>query len=267
MYAKLRAEWVKSVSNGNPCQLVSPWIVPGALIPVRKRGPKDINMWWTVFEPSPGWSQDEKFSDHQSASNPALAAFNGGLVCAHRGGKDDELWYTVYNPESGWSADTKFGGGMRSGDGPALAVYDGKLHLVHRAKHGNDYNMWHATYTTATGWGSDNKFRENNSLEGPALAVYGGELYCIHRGWGGNDQSLWWTKLRTGQAWTGSQRLPNHLSSAGPAAVVFRDKNGIGADQLLVVHRGHGGLPAGAATADEEERIAAEYAAATADIP
>ncbi|MWA16078.1 hypothetical protein [Streptomyces sp. BA2] len=69
LYAQLRAEWIRRVANGGPCKLVSPWIFPGALIPVRKQAPEDFKMWWTVFEPGQGWGADEKFAAHASGAN------------------------------------------------------------------------------------------------------------------------------------------------------------------------------------------------------
>ncbi|MET9694713.1 hypothetical protein ABZY81_41020 [Streptomyces sp. NPDC006514] len=115
--------WVEAVSRGYGCKLVSPWISPTMLIPKGLGPQEDLNMWWTVYEPGQGWNEDQKFVAHQSGANPALAGFNGRLVCVHRGGTDNNLWYTAFDPDSGWTKDTKIGG--MSTDGPALAVFGG----------------------------------------------------------------------------------------------------------------------------------------------
>ncbi|ROO86438.1 hypothetical protein EDD29_4008 [Actinocorallia herbida] len=52
--------WIKSVSKGRGCTLVSPWISPTMLIPVATGAPaEDTSLWFTVFESGSGWGEDE----------------------------------------------------------------------------------------------------------------------------------------------------------------------------------------------------------------
>ncbi|MER0428538.1 transposase [Streptomyces microflavus] len=221
------------------------------------RGSSDTSLWHTTYDGT-RWTADVKLTAHESSTGPALAVFGGKLHLVHKGGRDNRLWHATYNGSS-WTGDSPLPG-HETVSNPALAVYDNKLHLLHRG--GNDTQLWHATYNGSS-WSDDRKLGSHESLEGPALAVYGGELYAIHRGYGSGDQSLWWTKYRTGGTWTPDEEFPGHESGAGPAAIVYRDKNGT-EDQLLVVHRGwSNNRAAGADTAEDEARIAAEQATAT----
>lgn len=217
--------WVQAVSRGYGCKLVSPWISPTMLIPVGLGPKEDLNLWWTVHEPSQAqiWSEDERFAGHESAANPALAEFNGQLICVHRGGADTYLWYTTFNPDTGWTQDTKLGGHMSS-DGVALAVFGGKLHCVYKAHNG--FNLWHSTYNGSQ-WTNSTRL-PHESARGPALAVFGGQLHLVHRG--GQDIKLWHATFN-GTSWSTDRDLGGHESAANPALAVYGNK-------LHLVHRG-----------------------------
>jgi hypothetical protein len=135
----------------------------------------------SAFEPGQGWNEDTKFPAHSSASNPALAVFNGRLILVHRGwgNGDEQLWWTSFDPDKGWSEDTKFPA-HSSASGPALAVFNGKLHCVHRG-YSSDVQLWHTTFD-GTSWSADTRLPAHSSSVGPALAVYGGKLHCVHKG-------------------------------------------------------------------------------------
>ncbi|MFI9646630.1 hypothetical protein ACIHAA_10090 [Streptomyces sp. NPDC052040] len=231
VFCKVKAAWIKEVGQTYGCKLVSPWIAPGMLIPVSLKPTQDTNLWWTVFERSTGWNEDQKFPAHHSASNPALAEYDGRLYCVHRGhgNGDQQLWWTVYDPDgSSWSDDVPFPA-HSSAAGPALAVFNGKLHCVHRGS-GNDTKLWHTTFD-GTRWSSDAQLPAHSSSVGPALAVFNGKLHCVHKG-ASSDNQLWHTTF-DGSRWSSDNRLPAHSTASNPALAVFNGK-------LHCVHRGSG---------------------------
>ncbi|MFI8883761.1 hypothetical protein [Streptomyces sp. NPDC053813] len=216
--------WVQAVSRGYGCKLVSPWISPLMLIPVGLGPKEDLNLWWTVFEPAHGWNKDERFTDHQSGANPALAVYNGRLVCVHRGANDNFLWYTEFDPAKGWTRDTRMGG-QRSSDGASLAVFNNKLYCFYKAH--NDTFLWSTSFD-GTNWSAGHRYPAHESSRGPAVAVYDGKLHLVHRG--RSDNSVWHS-VYNGSAWTPDRQIPNCETAANPALAVWDGK-------LNLVHRG-----------------------------
>jgi hypothetical protein len=202
-----------------------------------------------------------QFSNYQAkCSSPWIAP--GWLIPTSRQGpnQDTSLWWTVFEPsENRWNDDEKFSA-HHSGSNPALAVFGGKLHCVHRGS-GSDTALWHTTFNGSS-WSTDTEIREHYSLEGPALAVFDSKLYCIHRGHGNGDQHLWWSHFN-GSSWSRDTRFPGHTNGAGPTAIAYRDANAE-TNQPLVVHRGYGyNRAASTDAAEDEARIAAEELAPT----
>ncbi|MEU9198139.1 hypothetical protein [Streptomyces hundungensis] len=222
--------WVQAVAQGHGCKLVSPWFAPTMLIPVALIPTDDFNLWWTVFQPGQGWNEDTKFPAHTSAANPAAAVFNGRLILVHRGyggnDGDQQLWWTAFDPDNGWAEDVRFPG-HSSAAGPALAVFNGKLHCVHRG-HGSDTQLWHATFD-GTSWSADTKLPAHSSSVGPALAVFGGKLHMLHKG-GSTDSQLWHATF-DGTRWSTDTKLPAHSTASNPALAEYGGK-------LHLVHRG-----------------------------
>lgn len=228
---KIHSLWIKAVNGPTGVKCTSPWIAPSLLIPSGRGGVVgDPKLWWTVYEPGQGWSTDEQFAAHQSGSNPALADFNGRLYLAHRGTDledgDPRLFWAVYDAQSGWSEDQAFPG-HQSSHGPALAVYNGKLHCVHRGITG-DERLWHSTFD-GTRWSADTPLPAHGSSVGPALAVYNGKLYLVHRG-GGSDARLWWATF-DGTRWSADTPFPDHQTASNPALAVYGGR-------LHCIHRG-----------------------------
>ncbi|MCX4674147.1 hypothetical protein OG413_02245 [Streptomyces sp. NBC_01433] len=217
--------WVEAVSRGYGCKLVSPWISPLMLIPVGLGPKEDLSLWWTVFETGQGWSVDERFTDHQSGSNPALANFNGRLVCVHRGGNDNFLWYTEYDPAKGWTRDTRMGG-QRSSHGVALAVHNGVLHCVYKAH--NDAQLWTTSFNGSR-WTDGQMVPSRLSSHGPGLASHGGDLHLVHRSH--NNNHLWHSTWDSAAGWSSDQQMPSHQTASNPALVSWDGK-------LRLVHRG-----------------------------
>ncbi|MGI5285692.1 hypothetical protein ACQEVF_20470 [Nonomuraea polychroma] len=227
--AKDQAGWITSIARPYGVKLVSSWTTPAALVPVRLAGTPDgdARLWWAVYEPGEGWSDDQRFVDHFTASGPAVAEFKDQLYVAHRGDDGDPaLWWTVYDAEHGWSEAQRFPE-HSSASAPALAAYDGQLFCVHRG--GADDSLWWTRWDGST-WSPDAKLPKHVSASAPALAAYDGRLYCVHRG--GDDDNLWWT-VWDGATWSTDQRLPGHASRSNPALAVYRG-------HLYCVHRGAG---------------------------
>ncbi|TMR94455.1 hypothetical protein [Nonomuraea basaltis] len=227
--AKNRPRWIASAARPYGVRLVSPWTAPATLVPVRVAGTPvaDARLWWAVYEPGEGWSEDQRFVDHFTASGPAVAEYRDRLFVAHRGaGGDSSLWWTVYDAEQGWSEDERFPEHF-SASAPALAAFDGQLYCVHRGS--GDDSLWWTRWDGDT-WSADAKLPRHFSASAPALAAFDGQLYCVHRG--SADDSLWWTRW-DGANWSPDQRFPGHSSRSNPALAVFRG-------HLYCVHRGSG---------------------------
>ncbi|MFF9496535.1 hypothetical protein [Streptomyces flaveolus] len=224
--AKLRAAVIRAVGKDYGCRLVSPWIAPGMLVPIPSAPREDTHLWWTVTgtgEDSGKWSDDEKFADHRSKSNPALAVYKGKLYCVHRGDADGKLWWTVYDPDKGWSTDTAFPNHY-SASGPALAVFGDYLYCVHRGS--NDTLWW--TRFNGTSWSTDTKMGGKTN-RGPALAVFNGKLYCAYKGY--DENSLWWCTFN-GSSWSGDQSFGRHRTDSNPALAVYNNS-------LYAMYKGH----------------------------
>lgn len=207
----------------------------------------------TYIESQGTWTTPVHLPAHQTVRAPALAVFQGKLHMVHRGNNDNDynLWHATFDGAN-WSGDTQLPA-HKSASYPALAEYGGRLHMVHRGG-ANDVNLYHATFDGSS-WSHDNVLSDHRSREGVGLAVFKADLYCVHRG-NATDHSLWWTSYRT--SWSPDQKLPNHMSGAGPAAIVYKDKNGI-KDQLMVVHRGGDNRAAVAETAESDAPLTVEH--------
>ncbi|MCX4674146.1 hypothetical protein OG413_02240 [Streptomyces sp. NBC_01433] len=189
----------------------------------------DPLLWYSVYTPATGWSEDIKFPGHASSHGPALATFGGKLYCVHRGsGSDHRLWWTRFDGST-WNQDTVFPG-HASSHGPALAEFGGKLHCVHKAGVGAE-SMWHTTFNGST-WSADRQIRNFATASNPALAVYKGRLHCVHRASGSSTQ-LFHFSSADGVNWSEATPIPGAFSLEGPSLAVYDDK-------LYCVHRGHG---------------------------
>ncbi|MFG1705027.1 hypothetical protein ACFLIM_17705 [Nonomuraea sp. M3C6] len=232
---RAKSGWITSIAKPYGVKLVSPWVAPAMLVPAREAGAPvgDSKLYWSVYEPGEGWSEDQRFVDHFSVSGPAVAEYRDRLYVAHRGNvaalDDSSLWWTVYDAEEGWSEDQKFPKHF-STVGPAVAAYDGQLYCVHRGNR-DDGALWWTRWDGAK-WTPDAKLPKHSSSAAPALAAYDGELYCVHRG-NGDDDSLWWTRWN-GSSWSPDQKFPNHSSRSNPALAAYKG-------HLYCVHRGNDG--------------------------
>ncbi|MFH8560021.1 hypothetical protein [Streptomyces sp. NPDC017988] len=225
VYAELRGEWIKQVANGGAVKLVSPWLAPGMLIPVRINDDDKV-LFWNVYERASGWSAREKFVGQKTAENPALAKFRDKIYCVYRASSEKHLFWTAYDPDrGGWSPGVQLPGNYASPSSPALAVYKDRLYCVHRGTTGN--TLW-VTYFDGSRWSSAQQIGSQTTTTGPALAVFEDQLYCVYRG--SHDQQLFWTRF-DGKSWNGGQPIGSQKTSDGPGLADFEGR-------LYCVYRG-----------------------------
>ena len=160
------------------------------------------------------------------SASPALVVYDDKLYCFHEGAGRGEgwLWYTYFNGTE-WAQDTKTTHGITGT--PAVAEYQGKLHIVHEGQ-SNSNRLWHITFDGTTwskdtrlGFGSGSEGRAKHEFPAAALAVYKDRLYCVHEGEHG-DGWLWYTYY-DGVRWSEDKKLPNHGTSGAPALAVVDD--------------------------------------------
>lgn len=116
----------------------------------------DNGLWWTSFAAATGtWQKDRSFGLGAKTQGAALSVLNGTLYCAYRG-MDQQLWWTVFVPSLGsWKPSQAFGQGMSTSTAPSLAVFDGWLYCVYKAKDGQ--HLWWTRFTHTTDTWSDNQ--------------------------------------------------------------------------------------------------------------
>ncbi|XKH36501.1 hypothetical protein ACIU1J_19115 [Azospirillum doebereinerae] len=237
----IEKEWIKLVDQGNGVKLVSPWVSPTMLIPLPDSQPThvdDNSLYWTVYDPAKGWSEDVRFPANHAEVGPALASFGGRLMCVHRGAADDSfLLRTTHDPDQGWSRDQRFPAHVTSSE-PAMAVFRDRLYCVHKGD-GGDSSLWWTTFD-GTAWSQDQCFPAHLSATGPAVTVFGDRLVCLHRG-AQSDDSVFSTAF-DGTSWSPDRRLPLHTTSK-VAVAAFQGR-------LHCVHRNSDGDLWWATTAD-----------------
>jgi len=217
----IEKEWIKLVDRGNGVKLVSPWISPTMLIPLPDsvQHVDDNNLYWTVYDPDHGWSDDVKFPANQAEVGPALADFGGRLTCVHRGPAGNSfLQQTFHDPDQGWTRDVNIPAHVTSSE-LALAVYRGQLYCLHKGD-GGDPSLWWTTTSDGVNWSDDHRMPTQLSSAGPAAAVFNDQLVCLHPGAG--DDSVFWTAF-DGNSWSPDQRLP-FRSTMKVALAVFQNR-------------------------------------------
>jgi hypothetical protein len=98
-------------SHDDKVKMVSPWVIPFALVVVRggMKEKDDFNLWFTVWDQDKkAWGEDAMFHECMTTNGPALAQHGDFLYCVHRGHEDDKLWWTMYSTNDGWSDDKEF---------------------------------------------------------------------------------------------------------------------------------------------------------------
>ncbi|MFJ9642970.1 hypothetical protein [Streptomyces sp. NPDC101206] len=187
---------------------------------------------------------------------PALAAFNGQIHLLHTTiGKN--FTHRVRGQDGRWTAATAADGkplatpkvnrkrmsrdnrGSGGNANAALAVHDGKLHLVHRLGDGADNTLTHAVFD-GTQWADKGTLPAGHlSSRTAGMASYDGKLHAVYPDADPKNSKLrhtWWTEK---DGWADAVDLDGHDSDNAPALLAV--KNGPACQEreaLLMVHRG-----------------------------
>jgi photosystem II stability/assembly factor-like uncharacterized protein len=108
---------------------------------------------------------------------------------------------------------------------PALAAFQGKLHMVHLDDSSNE--IWHSVFD-GSAWTPNVKIPSQLSKSSPALAAFQGKLHMVHLDDSSNE--IWHSEY-DGQTWIPNLRIPDQQSKSSPALAAFQGK-------LHMVHLG-----------------------------
>jgi Astacin (Peptidase family M12A) len=112
---------------------------------------------------------------------------------------------------------------QRSSFRPALAAFDGALHMVHLGV-APSTDLWHAKWTPGGGWTDDERIEGQQSRNTPAIGVFNNELHMVHSGLSNPDE-LWHTTFPAGGAlgrdWSPNARIEDQRSLSVPALCEF----------------------------------------------
>lgn len=97
---------------------------------------------------------------------------------------------------------------------PALAVFNGQLHMVHK---GSGYNLYHSYYDGIL-WSEAERISNHPSQTGPGLAFYNGLLHMVHLD---SKSSSIYHSTFDGISWSSQVKVLACSSSASPAIVAF----------------------------------------------
>ena len=180
-------------------------------------GDSSNNIWhsWTVD--GRNWEPNRKIPGQQSKAPPALAAWDGALHLVHLGDSSNDIWHSRSTDLRTWSENQRVKNQhnrvQKSKASPALAAFNGELHMVHIGDSSND--LWHAFTSDGINW-TEEMIPGQQSKAAPALAAFGGELHLVHLGKSSN--TLWHSRSADGRNWSTNVPIPDQTSKA-PAAL------------------------------------------------
>ncbi|MEO2049783.1 MAG: M12 family metallopeptidase [Pirellulales bacterium] len=130
----------------------------------------------------------------------------------------------AFYPEPTWTGSAKIPQ-QTSKTGPAMAVFQGRLYMVHLGKKSNDI---YYSYFNGSTWTKNVKIPGQKSKATPALVSFRNELQMLHLGNSSND--IWHSRFN-GSTWTKNVKIPGQTSKATPAMAVYQAR-------LHMVHLG-----------------------------
>lgn len=170
----------------------------------------------------------------QSKAAPALAYSNNKLYMVLLGAGSNDLWYSSISVADSkedplaltrW-APNKPVANKASKETPAIANYNGKLHMVYTATSSND--LWYSSFD-GNSWTTSIRILNVARGSHPALASFNGKLYLVYIG--NSSKDLMYSSFN-GSLWTHNIKIPNQSSKARPALASFNGK-------LHMVHLGN----------------------------
>jgi hypothetical protein len=163
------------------------------------------------------WDGDQQIPNVLSNTGSAAAVLNDILHVVFAAPSGGALMHIQSIDGRTWTDPVPLPG-HQTYDTPALAAYQGKLHLLHKGT--NSTTLWHAIFENGS-WGPDVLLPNHSSLDGPALAVHDGLLCMVHRS-SGSASEVWYATYN-GTAWATDAGLPNHHTGDNPAVVSYMD--------------------------------------------
>ncbi|MER0428523.1 hypothetical protein [Streptomyces microflavus] len=140
--------------------------------------PSDNALMWT-YKFGPLWMTPAPIQSDVSTCAPALASYNGNLVCAHAGSNTGHLYVREFLPDQGWSTVLKEFKGDSTRLSPALTAHGDMLLLTHV---GNNGFVYHREHHIGRGWGETYEDDQGWETESPVTtASAGGELWKVVR--------------------------------------------------------------------------------------
>ncbi len=145
---------------------------------------------------------------------PALVEFNDKLLnfvarntsSVRSGSKYQYIESIEYRPSRGeptdWNVYTPVHG-LGSDHRIAMAIFQGKLHMIFVGRASKKYQLWHKWTENLEHWSPARQIPNQFSKEEPALAVFNGKLHMVHLGKSSNDI---WHSIFDGTAWTPNTR-------------------------------------------------------------
>jgi hypothetical protein len=147
---------------------------------------------WQALEPlgTPGQGT------FRTRTVPAVAAQGDTLHVVHLGESSNDIWHargTVSVARDGdvrvrWR-DEKLVGGQKSKASPAIAVFNGRVHMVHLGD--SSSSLWHSIYIEGLDAWTQEVVPDQLSKAPPALAAFNGALHMVHLGESSNQ--IWWS--------------------------------------------------------------------------
>ena len=235
-FKKRRIVEASGRSTDGYVRMVSPWVIPFALVVVRGSSGTDENLWFTVWdEKEKAWGQDAEYHECKTRNGPALAQHGDFLYCVHRGsGSDDSLWWTKYSTNDGWSDDKVFPSHFTESN-ISLVEFQNTLYCFHRGNNSNE-ELWYCTFDSERNtWNADMKIEVGDKKNimycytGCAVAVFNENLHLVYQN---RDNNQFDHLIFDGKAWLNNTKKPLGYTSDTPALVAYQNK-------LLLVHRGN----------------------------
>jgi hypothetical protein len=146
-------------------------------------------IWFTAFDGTDWFIPDVPVTknDHtKTSAGPTAAVFNGLMYLAYKGaGDSDNLFYNVFDGQSWLDQDIRIthNDHTRTSAGPALAVFNGLLHLAYKGA-GDSDNLFYNVFDGQSWLDPDIRITRYGSVHTarrPVLAEFGPLLYLIYR--------------------------------------------------------------------------------------